>query len=192
MMRAPFLIITMAFIFVLQSCRSTKKSASAANNKTIAAKNIPARTTNGNSKAAAVLIINTKNVSPAELVKFSKTLIGTRYRYGSAIKEQGFDCSGFISYVFNHFDIRVPRSSVDFTNAGKTISLVESEPGDLILFTGSDNSTDIVGHMGIITENKQGDVKFIHSASGNSKGVMISGMSSYFTIHFVKVVRVFN
>ncbi len=135
--------------------------------------------------------INTKNVHPDQLVYFAETLIGTPYKYGSAVKENGFDCSGFITYVFNHFNISVPRSSVEFTNAGVTIPFLDSKKGDLILFTGTDKTGWIVGHMGIITENNQGRIKFIHSASGNNRGVMISEMSPYFFERFVKVVRVF-
>ena len=138
------------------------------------------------------VIINTKNVVPDSVVAFAKTLIGTKYKYGSAIKEQGFDCSGFITYVFNHFKIQVPRVSKDFTNAGTPVSLEKSKPGDLILFTGTDTTGWIVGHMGIITQNENGNIQFIHSASGKSIGVIVSGMSKYFELRFVEVIRVFQ
>lgn len=134
--------------------------------------------------------INTKNISADEVVTFSETLIGIKYRYGSAIKEKGFDCSGFINYVFNHFNISVPRTSADFTNAGTEIPIEDSKRGDIILFTGSNAKSGVVGHMGIITENKKGELKFIHATESN--GVMISGMNSYFVPRFVKVNRVFS
>jgi hypothetical protein len=44
--------------------------------------------------------------------------------------------------------------------------------------------------MGIVTSNKNGDVEFIHASS--SRGVMISGMNSYFVPRFVKVNRIFK
>lgn len=134
-------------------------------------------------------VINTKNVSPDELVNFAETLTGVKYKYGSMNKENGFDCSGFINYVFNHFKILVPRTTVEFTNAGKEIAAKLSRPGDLILFTGSDPKSGVVGHMGIITQNKNGELKFIHAST--SSGVIVSGMSSYFLPRFVKVNRVF-
>ena len=62
--------------------------------------------------------------------------------------------------------------------------------GDIILFTGSDPNSGIVGHMGIVTDNKNGEVEFIHASS--SRGVMISGMNSYFVPRFVKVNRIFK
>lgn len=134
--------------------------------------------------------IDTKNVKAADVITFAETVIGTKYTYGSSIKRNGLDCSGFINYVFNHFKISVPRSSVDFTNAGIEIPIKDCKPGDLILFTGHNEKSGVVGHMGIITENKNGILEFIHASE--SRGVMISGMNSYFIPRFVKVNRVFS
>lgn len=136
--------------------------------------------------------IQTRNVSADEVVSFAETLRGTPYKYGSAIKEQGFDCSGFIYYVFNKFKITVPRTSKDFTNAGVEVGTLESKRGDIILFTGSDAGSGVVGHMGFITKNQKGVLQFIHASSGKGGGVMISTMNSYFMPRFVKVIRVFN
>ena len=134
--------------------------------------------------------IYTRDVSAEDVINFSETLIGTKYTYGSSVKAKGFDCSGFINYVFNHFKISVPRSSVDFTNAGIEVPITESKPGDIILFTGHNENSGVVGHMGIITKNKNGNLQFIHSSE--SRGVIISGMNSYFIPRFVKVNRVFT
>ena len=92
------------------------------------------------------------------IVNFAETLIGTPYKYGSINPAEGFDCSGFITYVFNHFNIEVPRSSIDFTNVGTEILLADAKRGDLILFTGTDSSIRVVGHMGIIVSNKDGEL----------------------------------
>jgi len=130
-------------------------------------------------------------VSRHELVAFAKTLIGIPYKYASIDPNIGFDCSGFITYVFNHFHIEVPRSSVDFTNFGKEVSLNTAKEGDLILFTGTVASIRIVGHMGIVTENTD-TLKFIHSTSGPRKSVTISEFSNRYKSRFVKVVRIFS
>lgn len=135
--------------------------------------------------------IDVKKVEAATLVNFAKTLQGVPYKYGSAKKENGFDCSGFINYVFNHFNIKVPRTSVAFTNAGVEVPIAQSKEGDLILFTGSDAKSGIVGHMGIVTKTTADNVFFIHAASGGGKGVLISSLNSYFIPRFVKVIRVF-
>src|SRR4051794_35118480 len=47
--------------------------------------------------------IDTRNVQPQEVITFAKTLIGTPYHYASTDPKVGFDCSGFITYVFHHF-----------------------------------------------------------------------------------------
>lgn len=134
--------------------------------------------------------IDTKNIAASEVITFAETIIGTKYTYGSSDKEKGLDCSGFINYLFNHFKISVPRSSVDFTNVGIEVPIKDSKPGDLILFTGQNAKSGVVGHMGIITENTNGVLQFIHASE--SKGVMISGMNSYFIPRFVKVNRIFS
>ena len=91
--------------------------------------------------------IITGSVDPRELLAFSKTLIGTPYLYDSTYPAKGFYCSGFITYVFNSFNIHVPRSSIDFTDKGKEVPLENALPGDLILFTGTDTLETHVGHM---------------------------------------------
>lgn len=129
---------------------------------------------------------------PDSLVSFAKTLIGIPYLYASTDPRKGFDCSGFITYVFNHFNLAVPRSSVDFTNMGREIVIEKAKPGDLILFTGTDSSIRIVGHMGIVESAKKDTLRFIHSTSGKAKGVVISLLEGYYKKRFVKVIRVFR
>jgi cell wall-associated NlpC family hydrolase len=135
--------------------------------------------------------INTGSATPTEVLAFAKTLQGIPYKYASTDPAVGFDCSGFITYVFNHFNIAVPRSSVDFTNVNQEVPLSEAKPGDLILFTGTDSTIRIVGHMGILVSAANGDYEFIHSTSGKSYGVTITPLSNYYSGRFVKVVRIF-
>ena len=136
--------------------------------------------------------IETGKTTPQEVVTFANTLMGTPYRYGSIDPLVGFDCSGFITYVFSHFKIKVPRSSVDFTNVGKQVEVAEAKPGDIILFTGTNPSERTVGHMGIINQviNNE-DVEFIHSSSGKAYGVTLSSLSPSYKLRFVKVIRIF-
>ncbi len=136
--------------------------------------------------------IQTGNTTPDELIDFAKTLIGTPYKYGSTDPAQGFDCSGFITFIFNHYNILVPRSSIDFTNVKREISIEDAKPGDIILFTGTDSTAREVGHMGIITSAENKDVQFIHSTSGKANGVTITPLNNYYAGRFVKVLRVFK
>ncbi|MDP4284418.1 MAG: C40 family peptidase [Bacteroidota bacterium] len=172
-------------IFIITGCSTSRKL-----NKPAETKTSEIRSTIIIKKKVPSYAIDTKNISANKIVAFAEKLIGTKYAYGSAIKENGFDCSGFISYVFNHFKISVPRISSDFTNTGAEIPIEKSKRGDIILFAGTNPKSGVVGHMGIITENKKGEIKFIHASV--SKGVMISEMNSYFIPRFVKVNRIFS
>lgn len=135
--------------------------------------------------------INTKDVNPEALVRFAQTLIGVPYRYGSTDPKIGFDCSGFITYVFNHFGIKVPRASIDFTEVGKEVPVADAKSGDLILFTGTDSTERLVGHMGIVVANTD-SLRFIHSTSGKIYGVTITPLNKYYQGRFVKTIRVFK
>ena len=135
--------------------------------------------------------IDTKNVHPSEVVAFAKTLIGVPYRYASTDPAVGFDCSGFITYVFHHFGIVVPRSSIDFTPVGKEVPSSSALPGDLILFTGTDSTERFVGHMGLVVSNEGGQLQFIHSTSGKQHGVTITPLSAYYMGRYMKTIRIF-
>lgn len=135
--------------------------------------------------------IDTRNISPLSIVAFAQTLKGVPYKYASTDPQQGFDCSGFITYVFNHFNISVPRSSIDFTNVGRQVPPIDARPGDLVLFTGTDSTIRVVGHMGIVISQPGSEVEFIHSSSGKAYGVTINPLKGYYQTRFVKVVRVF-
>ncbi|MDT3404576.1 cell wall-associated NlpC family hydrolase [Mucilaginibacter terrae] len=135
--------------------------------------------------------INTGNTAPEQLIAYARTLKGIPYKYGSLKPDEGFDCSGFITYVFNHFNIVVPRSSVDFTNVNTSVTLSEAKPGDLMLFTGTDSTRRVVGHMGILVQTGSEPI-FIHSTSGKANGVTETPLNSYYQGRYVKTIRVFK
>jgi cell wall-associated NlpC family hydrolase len=130
--------------------------------------------------ALIVASINTGKVKRDSLVAFAKSLLGTPYLYGSADPIKGFDCSGFITYVFNHFNVTVPRSSYDFANLGIKKTLTTCKPGDLLLFTGTDPNERTIGHIGIVCETANGKPLFIHSTSGKAYGVTITSMDNQY------------
>ncbi|MHB1176901.1 MAG: C40 family peptidase [Daejeonella sp.] len=139
-----------------------------------------------------VQFINPGRTKADELVSFAETLIGIPYVYGSVDPGKGFDCSGFITHVFNHFSIAVPRSSVDFTSVEREVPLNQAKRGDIILFTGTDSTIRVVGHMGIITSVGAQEPEFIHSTSGKAYGVTVTPLNKYYQGRFVKVIRIFE
>lgn len=186
--------VLIAAVFFTGCADDAKQSAQEPRQETVRA-TTSAREDSVPKKTTPVLLppgkVETMTTNPAEILDFARTLIGTPYLYASTDPEQGFDCSGFITYVFNHFNISVPRSSVDFTNYGTEIPVGQAKPGDLILFTGTDSTIRIVGHMGIVESLNDDKLCFIHSTSGKAKGVVITPMEKYYKSRFVKVIRVF-
>lgn len=133
------------------------------------------------------------SVQVDSLIKFCKKQLGTHYLYASCSPESGFDCSGFVFYVFNHFKIKVPRSSVDYINVGKTIHPDSFKVGDVIVFTGTNLKIRTPGHVGIIVTNSGKKLQFIHSSSNKKdSGVKISNYndSENYKKRFLKIVRV--
>ncbi|MEI7830395.1 MAG: NlpC/P60 family protein [Prolixibacteraceae bacterium] len=108
-----------------------------------------------------------------ELISFAKKYLGTPYHYASSNPKKGFDCSGFVNFVFNNFHVSLPRSSRDFKSMGKDLKPEEFKEGDVVVFYSFRNKARI-GHVGIISEAKGLRSKFIHSASGQKRGIVIS------------------
>lgn len=179
-MKTATLFSVLVFVILLFSCSSTKKMkvGSGKENSTHSTNNTPSTTM---SLAAGKLLDINRN----DLIAYSKTYLGTPYLYASADPSAGLDCSGLLFLVFNHFGIKAPRASYNYENMGKTIEMKEARPGDLILFTGSDNKG--ISHIGIITQT-QPDIIFLHSSS--SKGVIESRFEGYYLRHFAKLIKV--
>jgi murein DD-endopeptidase / murein LD-carboxypeptidase len=133
---------------------------------------------------------NTDTISSYNLLYFAQSLIGTPYREASSDPSKGFDCSGFVSYVFKSFNADVPRSSGDYANLGREIRIEDAMPGDVILFKGTkSHHPHSIGHVAIVYSNEGNELRFIHSTSGKEYGVTISAMDDTYKRRFVKVVR---
>jgi cell wall-associated NlpC family hydrolase len=127
-----------------------------------------------------------------QFVDYAKTFIGVKYLWGGATNpKKGLDCSGFVNYVSQHFDISVPRTAAQLTNLGVEVNVDAARAGDLILFKGTNAKSRKVGHMGIVVENDNDGVAFIHSSSGHKMGVHISELAGYYRQRLVKVIRIF-
>ncbi len=112
------------------------------------------------------------------------------YCYSCSNPDKGFDCSGFVQYVYKNFNIPVPRSSSEYGAIGASLKPEDFKIGDVLVFYGYLNSTSI-GHVGIICEANGMSSKFIHSSSGKVKGVIISELNSeMYTRRFYKCIDV--
>ena len=114
------------------------------------------------------------------------SLIGTRYRFGGT-SEAGFDCSGFIGYLFREeAGMNLPRSTREMINVkAPLVARNKLKPGDLLFF--STNGRGRVSHAGIYL----GDDQFIHSSSSRSGGVRIDSLDdSYWNRSYLQAKRV--
>ena len=124
------------------------------------------------------------------IITYSKQYLGTPYLYASNNPKKGFDCSGFVNYVFKYFDISLPRSSGAYKNIGKAKSPEDFKVGDILVFYGYKNRKNI-GHVGIICEANGMKSKFIHASSGKIKSVTISELdSNHYSNRFYKCINV--
>lgn len=130
-------------------------------------------------------------IQPDSLVTFASSLLGVPYCYGGS-SPLGFDCSGFVNYVFGYFGMELPRSSVEMADIGVEVPLDSCHKGDIILFAGSNAKKRPVGHAGIVISEANEPLKFIHSATSNKIGIIITAFDAfdYYKSRFVKVVRV--
>ena len=121
------------------------------------------------------------------LVSFATKHLHIPYRSGGSSKK-GFDCSGFVRYCFNQWNIALPHSSAAQAEHGEAIELDDAKPGDLIFFKGNSSKSKRIGHVGIITEVAPGYVKFIHSAwKGGIRYDLLN--AAYYSKRFVAVKR---
>jgi cell wall-associated NlpC family hydrolase len=121
------------------------------------------------------------------IISYAKTFLGVPYRYGGSTPS-GFDCSGFINYIFGNFGFSLVRSSYGLAEIGETIALSEIQPGDLMFFKGSNVNSTSVGHVAMVIDVTAEEIKFIHSANG---GVQITNFktSKYYIQRYVKTKR---
>lgn len=135
-------------------------------------------------------VVVPKESNRDKLISYAKEYLGINYKYASSNPSKGFDCSGFVNYVFNHFDIEVPRSSSQFKNIGKTVKPDNFQKGDILVFYGYKDKKSI-GHVGIICEADGMNSKFIHASSGKEYAVTISDLNSkMYTKRFYKCVSI--
>jgi len=118
--------------------------------------------------------------SASEVVDLAMQYLGYPYCYGGS-SPSGFDCSGFVRYVYSQFGCSLNRTASAQMSNGTSVSMSELQPGDLVFFLKSGSGASRASHVGIYI----GGGQFIH-ASTSSTGVIISDMdSAYYTTGFV-------
>lgn len=115
------------------------------------------------------------SVDRSSVVNAAKSLLGSRYRYGGASPQTGFDCSGFVQYIYSLFGKSLARNTVGISYNGKAVSRANMQPGDIIVWStlSSNSPTHVAIYIG-------GDT-MIHAA--NSRLGVIQSSVSYWESH---------
>ena len=134
--------------------------------------------------ASSPMLQNTLPGVIQNLVNYAVSYQGVAYTKGGTSPERGFDCSGFVRYVFDRAEgVTLPHSSKALSQIGNRIKLTEMLPGDLVFFRTLRNS---ISHVGIYLGNDQ----FIHASSTRTGIVMISNLKDrYWTKRFTLARR---
>lgn len=126
------------------------------------------------------------------LIAFAKQFLGIKYRYGGMSPKTGFDCSGFVNYVFLHFGVKLPRSSKYFVNLEEKVEKQDCQKGDILVFAGRNPQTRPVGHVAIVSAIENDDIEFIHASARSKKGgIIITKLSesNYYQKRLVTIIR---
>ncbi|MER2027863.1 MAG: NlpC/P60 family protein [Solibacillus sp.] len=118
-----------------------------------------------------------------QAIQAANAVLGTPYKYGGTTTD-GFDCSGFVNYIFNSIGVQMDRKSSLMYFEQDTTKVTQPVPGDLVFFKNTFIPT--ISHMGIYLGNNE----FIHAGS---KGITISNVQEkYWAERFVAYKRLNN
>ena len=116
-------------------------------------------------------------VTAQQVLAYAYQFEGYPYVWGGSSPSTGFDCSGFVQYVYAHFGINLPRTTFEQVNCGTPVSLNNIKPGDLVFEFGSSEGPN---HVGIYIGNGQ-----MIDAAGVGQGVTISKLYSVVAVRNV-------
>lgn len=125
---------------------------------------------------------STGKVTGAQIVAKAKEYLGVPYEWGGT-DPSGFDCSGFVYYVFRSLGINISRTQATMYNQGTPVSKDELKPGDLVFF--QNTYKEGISHVGIYV----GDGQFIHSPSSGKVVSYADLYSSYYIEHYYGAAR---
>ena len=106
------------------------------------------------------------------------SLTGIKYKYGGSTPETGFDCSGFVRYVFQQAaDLTLPHGARALSRLGHAVPVEQLKPGDLVFFN---TLKSAFSHVGIYL----GDNRFIHAPSSGGTIHVVSMDDAYWAKRF--------
>ncbi|MBC7390037.1 MAG: C40 family peptidase [Opitutaceae bacterium] len=171
-----YLVVLIALFFVLYSCKSSKSTYTITKNPS------------GNKSLAKALTVPASGKNAEDVIHSAKKYLGTPYKY-SGMDRSGMDCSGLICQAFNDVGVNLPHQSAEQSKLGKSVSLKDLKPGDLI-FLGATKGSDKITHVGMVVKVDNGKIIFIHSST--KKGVIEENLlEKWYQPLFIKGARLF-
>ena len=125
---------------------------------------------------------STGKVTGDQIVAKAKQYLGVPYEWGGT-DPSGFDCSGFVYYVFRSLGLSISRTQATMYKQGNPISKDELKPGDLVFF--QNTYKEGISHVGIYV----GDGQFIHSPSSGKVVSYADLYSNYYIEHYYGAAR---
>ena len=117
-----------------------------------------------------------------QVANLAQEYVGARYRWGGA-SPAGFDCTGFVKWVFSEFGVDLPRNEAGQLASGTSVAADDLHPGDLLVFANTYRRG--LSHVGIYL----GQGRFVHAVD-ESHGVMVSDLwDGYWAPRFVGASR---
>jgi cell wall-associated NlpC family hydrolase len=142
--------------------------------------------------AAAAVLLSGASVAVAapdaapdpgsQVADLAQQYVGSPYRWGGA-SPAGFDCSGFVMWVYSQFGVALPHNESGQLNSGPRIGPEDLQPGDVLVFANTYRAG--LSHTGIYV----GDGRFVHAAD-ERHGVIVSNLwDSYWAPRLVGASR---
>lgn len=103
-----------------------------------------------------------------EVADFALQYVGYQYKWAGTSPETGFDCSGFVYYVYQQFGYELNRTAAAQAGNGSHVEADSLEPGDVLCFY----KGSYIGHSGIYIGNGE----YVH-AQDSATGVVVSPLS---------------
>ena len=144
---------------------------------------LPSTSTANQTGSVSSSVSSSSAATGAQILAKATQYLGTPYVYGGA-SPSGFDCSGFVYYVYGTFGISVGRTPDAQYSAGTVVDKANLQPGDIVLFANTYSSG--ISHSGIYAGNGQ----FIHSPNSRSTVSYSDLTSGYWSEHFYCGIRV--
>jgi peptidoglycan DL-endopeptidase LytE len=135
------------------------------------------RTVKMSSSSSSYNAVKLSTANPGSVISTAKSLQGVPYRWGGT-STSGFDCSGYVNYVYKKNGISLPRTASEMYSQSHSVS--NPKPGDLVFF----NTEGGVSHVGVYVGNNE----FISATS--SHGVKVASLdNSYWGSHYIGAKR---